>query len=204
MMGQMGFMIMQCGMGFFLVVIVYMIWYGFFKVFLFFSVGLMVKVVCNKSFSLYGFKVLFVFIFGLVMGGLGAFIFWMFIGVIGGLGSIYVFLLLFCGIICVYVVMMIVEFFFIVGCLVLVVVFGFLGLMVYGVFVWAVELQLVYFIVFVFNRLYFGIGFFFVFGWLFMIFWDYFFDLVGDGWIIWIYVWVLCFSQLLCKILNIC
>lgn len=202
-MGQMGFMIMQCGMGLFPAAIAHMIWHGFFKASLFLSAGSTVKAARNKSLSLYGPKALPLFLFGLIIGGLGAFVFWMFTGATGGLGSTYALLLLFCGITCAHAVMTIAEPSPTAGRLVLAAALGLLGSTVYGLSVWAVESQLAHFTAPALNGLHPGIGLFFVLGWLLMIFRDYLPDPVGDSWITRIYVWALRSSQPLRNSLNV-
>ncbi|MEQ8703921.1 MAG: proton-conducting transporter membrane subunit [Phaeodactylibacter sp.] len=202
-MGQMGFMIMQCGMGLFPAAIAHMIWHGFFKASLFLSAGSTIKAARNKSLSLYGPKALPIFIFGLTMGGLGAFIFWMFTGSTGGLGSTYALLLLFCGITCAHAVMTIAEPSPTTGRLVLAATLGLLGSTIYGLSVWAVESQLAQLTAPALNGLHMGIAGFFVLGWLLMVFRDYLPGTVNDSWIARIYLWALRASQPMRTTLNL-
>lgn len=202
-MGQMGFMIMQCGMGLFPAAIAHMIWHGFFKASLFLSAGSTIKAAKNKSLSLKGPKSIPVFVFGLAMGLLGAFIFWQFTGTTGSLGSTYLLLLLFCGITCAHAVMTITAPSPTLGRGLLAAMFGLLGATVYGASVGAVESQLVHMTAPALNGLHVGLAIFFVLGWLLMIFRDYLPDAVSDGWIARVYGWALRSSQPLRTTLNL-
>lgn len=202
-MGQMGFMIMQCGMGLFPAALAHMIWHGLFKASLFLSAGSSVKAARNKSLSLKGPKALPVFGFGLVTGLAGTYVFWLFTGSTGGLGSTYLLLLLFCGITCAHAVMTIVEPSPTPGRGLVAAVFGLLGAAVYGVSVWSVESQLIAASAPGLNGLHIGIALFFLLGWLMMIFRDYLPDPVSDSWIARIYTWALRSSQPLRRTLSL-
>ncbi len=202
-MGQMGFMIMQCGMGLFPAALAHMIWHGFFKASLFLSAGSTISAAPNKSLSLHGPKAAPIFAFGLAAGCAGAFIFWRFTGSTGGLGSTYALLLLFCGITCAHAVMTILQPSPTAARALLAAGLGLLGATVYGVSVWAVETQLSPLTAPPLSGLHAAIALFFVLGWLLMIFREYLPGPAEDGWMIRIYAWALRASQPLRTTLNL-
>ena len=104
-MGQMGFMILQCGLGLYPAAIAHMIWHGFFKASLFMSAGTAIKAAPNRSLSLQGPGSMGVFVTGIVTGTAGAGVFWWFTSTLGSLNSTYLLLLIFCGITCAHAVM---------------------------------------------------------------------------------------------------
>lgn len=104
-MGQMGFMILQCGLGLYPAAIAHMIWHGFFKASLFMSAGTAIKAAPNRSLSLRGPHSFGIFIFGIITGTAGAAVFWWFTSSLGSLNSTYLLLLIFCGITCAHAVM---------------------------------------------------------------------------------------------------
>lgn len=202
-MGQMGFMIMQCGMGLFPAALAHMIWHGFFKASLFLSAGSSVNAARNESLSLRGPKAMAIFAFGLLMGSAGAFIFWVFTGGTGGLGSTYSLLLLFCGITCAHAVMAILQPSPTIGRALLAAGLGLLGATLYGISVWAVESQLAHLTAPGLSGLHIGIAAFFVVGWLLMIFRAYLPEPVEDSWMARTYIWALRASQPLRPTLNL-
>lgn len=96
--GQMGFMIMQCGLGLFPAALAHMIWHGLFKASLFLGAGGAIKAPTNQSLRLTGSMALPTLSAGLLIGTVGAWIFAQFTGEIGPLDSTYSLLLIFCGI----------------------------------------------------------------------------------------------------------
>lgn len=169
-MGQMGFMIMQCGLGLFPAALAHMIWHGLFKASLFLSAGSTVKAASNKSLKLQGPYMLPIFVFGIAMGLVGAYVFWLFTNGSGGLDTTYALLLLFCGITCAHAVMTIVQPSPSLGRGLLAAVLGLLGATVYGASVWAVETQIAHLPAPKLNAAHIGIAIFFALGWLAMIF----------------------------------
>mgnify|MGYP006268985935 CR=1 FL=1 len=95
--GQMGFMVMQCGLGLFPAALTHMIWHGLFKASLFLGAGSAITAPTNKSLRLRGSKGLIILALGLGTGAAGAFIFYQFTSTLGSLDSTYLLLLLFCG-----------------------------------------------------------------------------------------------------------
>lgn len=194
-MGQMGFMIMQCGLGLFPAALAHMIWHGFFKASLFLSAGSTVKAASNKSLKLQGRYTLPIFAFGLAMGILGAYVFWYFTNATGGLDTTYVLLLLFCGITCAHAVMTILQPSPTVGRTLLATSLGLLGATVYGLSVWAVETQIAHLPAPPLNVLHISIAAFFGAGWLAMIFRAYLPRSAGQTWLARIYMKALMSSQ---------
>jgi len=169
-MGQMGFMIMQCGLGLFPAAIAHMIWHGFFKASLFLSAGSTVKAASNHSLRLQGPHALPIFAFGLLCGTGGAYLFWLFTGATGTLGSTYLLLLVFCGITCAHAVMTILQLQPSPGRAVIAATFGLFGATVYGASVWLVETQLAPLPAPPLGGLHLAVLAFFVVGWLLMLF----------------------------------
>ena len=169
-MGQMGFMIMQCGLGLFPAAIAHMIWHGFFKASLFLSAGSTVKAASNYSLRLHGPRTAPVFAFGLLCGAAGAYLFWLFTGASGTLSSTYLLLLVFCGITCAHAVMTILQPQPHLGRALLAAGLGLLGAVVYGASVWLVETQLAPLPAPPLSALHLVVLAFFVLGWLAMIF----------------------------------
>jgi NAD(P)H-quinone oxidoreductase subunit 5 len=194
-MGQMGFMIMQCGLGLFPAALAHMIWHGLFKASLFLSAGSTVKAASNKSLKLEGPYMLPIFVFGLAMGVAGAYIFWLFTNGSGGLGTTYALLLLFCGITCAHAVMTIVQPSPSLGRGLLAAVLGLLGATVYGASVWAVETQIAHLPAPTLNAAHIGIAIFFALGWLAMIFRAHFPSDLSQQWMAPLYVRLLKGSQ---------
>jgi len=182
-MGQMGFMIMQCGLGLFPAALAHMIWHGFFKASLFLSAGSSVKAASNKSLKLEGRYTFPVFVFGIAIGLAGTYVFWQFTHMAGGLQTGYSLLLLFCGITCAHAVMTILQPDPTIGRALLAAVLGLFGTTVYGLSVWAVETQIVYFSAQPLNALHIGIALFFLLSWLAMIFRAYLPSSVGQLWL---------------------
>ncbi len=179
-MGQMGFMIMQCGLGLFPAAIAHMIWHGFFKASLFLSAGSSIKAAKNQSLRLEGPNALPTFALGLLIGLGGASIFWQFSGDAGSLGSSYLLLLVFCGITCAHAVMAILQPRLSLGRATLAAVLGLFGATVYGASVWMVESQLTPLTALPLNGLHLAILTFFSLGWLAMIFRAYLPGLLGE------------------------
>ncbi len=169
-MGQMGFMIMQCGLGLFPAAIAHMIWHGFFKASLFLSAGSTVKAATNQSLRLHGPQAAPIFAFGLLCGVAGAYLFWLFTGAGGTLSSTYLLLLVFCGITCAHSVMTILQPRPGLGRALLAAGLGLLGATVYGASVWMVETQLAPLPAPPLSALHLAVLAFFVLGWLLMIF----------------------------------
>jgi len=169
-MGQMGFMIMQCGLGLFPAAIAHMIWHGLFKASLFLSAGSTIKAASNKSLRLQGPHAGPIFAFGLLCGLAGAYIFRLFTGAVGDLNSTYLMLLVFCGITCAHAVMTILQTRPSLGRALLAAGLGLLGAIGYGASVWSVESQLAALPAPPLNTLHLAILVFFVLGWLLMIF----------------------------------
>lgn len=172
-MGQMGFMIMQCGLGLFPAAIAHMIWHGFFKASLFLSAGSTVKAAGNTSLRLHGPHAGPIFAFGLLCGIAGACLFWIFTAGSGSLSSTYLLLLIFCGITCAHAVMTILQPQPGLGRALLAAGLGLFGASVYGFSVWMVESRLAPLPAPPLNGLHLGGLAFFVAGWLLMIFRDY-------------------------------
>jgi len=202
-MGQMGFMIMQCGLGLLPAAIAHMIWHGFFKASLFLSAGSTVKAASNQSLRLHGPNALPIFAFGLLMGTAGAYIFWQFTGSAGSLTSTYSLLLLFCGITCAHAVMTILQPSPTFGRGLLAAALGLLGATVYGLSVWAVELQVAHFTALPLNALHLSIAAFFLLGWLFMVFRAYLPKAIESRWLSPLYVRFLQSSQPVRSSLNL-
>lgn len=202
-MGQMGFMIMQCGLGLFPAAIAHMIWHGFFKASLFLSAGSTVKAAKNKSLRLEGPTALPVFLFGMIIGLIGAFLFWRIIAPESSLDSIYFLLILFCGITCAHAVMTILQprpelgRAFIAGGI------GLLGSTVYGTSVWLVETQLIEISVQPLTAIHIAIALFFLVDWLMMIFRAYLPQNIGQGLLAKLYVRSLQGSQPTPETLNL-
>ena len=194
-MGQMGFMIMQCGLGLFPAALAHMIWHGLFKASLFLSAGSTVKAASNKSLKLEGPYVLPVFVFGIAMGVAGAYVFWLFTNASGGLGTTYALLLLFCGITCAHAAMTILQPSPSLGRGLLAAALGLLGATVYGASVWAVETQIAHLPAPALNAAHIGIAIFFALGWLAMIFRAQFPSFVSQQWMAPLYVRFLKGSQ---------
>lgn len=169
-MGQMGFMIMQCGLGLFPAAIAHMVWHGFFKASLFLSAGSAVKAAKNQSLRLEGPFALPVFLFGVLAGVAGAFIFWQFTGDAGSLNTSYLMLLVFCGLTCAHAVMTILQTRPGPARAALALVLGLLGATVYGGSVWLVESRLAPLTGAPLNGWHLAVLAFFVLGWLVMIF----------------------------------
>ncbi len=194
-MGQMGFMIMQCGLGLFPAALAHMIWHGFFKASLFLSAGSSVKAASNKSLKLEGRHAIPTFVFGLAMGLAGVYVFWQFTYMVGGLNTSYALLLLFCGITCAHAVMTILQPDPTIGRALLAAALGLLGTTVYGLSVWAVESQLAQFAAQPLNVLHIGLAAFFLLGWLAMIFRAYLPKSSGQSWLVPLYLRALKVSQ---------
>jgi len=194
-MGQMGFMIMQCGLGLFPAAIAHMIWHGFFKASLFLSAGSTVKAAKNQSLRLHGPSALPIFLFGLAMGLAGTWIFWQFTHHTGSLQSTYLFLLVFCGITCAHAVMTILQPQPALGRALLAATLGLLGSVVYGASVWAVESQLSAMVAQPLAGWHVAILVLFVIGWLLMIFRRFLPASATDGWIAPLYMRALRGSQ---------
>ncbi len=202
-MGQMGFMIMQCGLGLFSAAIAHMIWHGFFKASLFLSAGSTVKAASNQSLRLHGPATLPIFAFGLLIGAAGTYIFWQFTASTGGLNSTYALLLLFCGITCAHAVMTILQPSPSISRGLLAAAFGLLGTTVYGLSVWAVERQIAHFTALPLNALHLSIAAFFLLGWLMMIFRAYLPSAIEGRWLSPLYVRFLQSSQPVRSSLNL-
>lgn len=168
--GQMGFMIMQCGLGLFPAAIAHMIWHGFFKASLFLSAGSTVKAAKNQSLALQGSQGPLVFLFGLFIGGLGSYCFWRFTRSTGSLETTYLLLLVFCGITGAHASMAILQTKLSLGRALLAATFTLLGSTVYGASVWLVETQLITLPALPLNALHLAIMAIFVLGWLLAIF----------------------------------
>lgn len=194
-MGQMGFMIMQCGLGLFPAAIAHMIWHGFFKASLFLSAGSTIKAAKNQSLRLEGTYALPTFIFGLVIGLAGTWIFWQFTHHSGSLGSTYLFLLFFCGITCAHAVMTILQPNPTPGRAAVAATLGLLGSVVYGISVWAVEQQLMVLEAQPLAYWHVAILLLFVGGWLLMIFRAYLPGVATDRWLAPLYIRALRNSQ---------
>ena len=194
-MGQMGFMIMQCGLGLFPAAIAHMIWHGFFKASLFLSAGSTVKAAKNQSLRLHGPSALPIFLFGLAMGLAGTWIFWQFTHHTGSLQSTYLFLLVFCGITCAHAVMTILQPNPSLGRALLAGAFGLLGSVVYGASVWAVESQVANMLAQPLAGWHLAILALFGLGWLLMIFRRYLPTSATAGWIAPLYMRALRGSQ---------
>ncbi len=194
-MGQMGFMIMQCGLGLFPAAIAHMIWHGFFKASLFLSTGSSIKAANNRILRLEGPNAFPTFVLGLLIGLSGALIFWQFTGDTGSLGSTYLLLLVFCGITCAHAAMAIMQPRFTLGRTALAAIFGLLGSAVYGLSVRLVESQLTPLTALPLNGLHLAILAFFSIGWLVMIFWAYLPGQLGGQFIAPLYVRALRGSQ---------
>lgn len=171
--GQMGFMIMQCGLGLFPAAIAHMIWHGFFKASLFLSAGSTVKAAKNKSLALEGRQGPVVFLFGLLVGGMSSLVFWWFTQSTGDLGTTYLLLLVFCGITGAHAGMTILQTKVAFDRALLAMLFAFLGATIYGASVWLVETQLTTLPALPLNALHLSVLAFFVLGWLLMIFRNY-------------------------------
>ncbi len=169
-MGQMGFMILQCGLGLFPAAIAHMIWHGFFKASLFLSAGSAVKAVPNNNLRLSGQRALPTFAIGLITGIGGAWLFWLFTGGTGGLNTTYLLLLVFCGVTCAHAVMAILLPRFSAFRIFLASGLGLFGASVYGLSVWLVETQLFDFVPQPLSALHLIILSLFLIGWLSMIF----------------------------------
>lgn len=169
-MGQMGFMILQCGLGLFPAAIAHMIWHGFFKASLFLSAGSAVNAAPNYSLRLSGRQALPTFGIGLLTGIGGAWLFWLFTGSTGGLDTTYLLLLVFCGVTCAHAVMAILLPRFSAFRIFLASGLGLFGASVYGLSVWLVETQLFPFIPRPLSALHLIILSLFLIGWLSMIF----------------------------------
>ncbi len=74
-MGQMGFMVLQCGLGLYPAALAHMVWHGFFKASLFLSAGSAIKAAPNAALALKGPKSPLVFLFGLACGTLATGVF---------------------------------------------------------------------------------------------------------------------------------
>lgn len=194
-MGQMGFMILQCGLGLFPAAIAHMIWHGFFKASLFLSAGSTVKAAKNQSLRLEGPHTLPVFGFGILAGLGGTLIFRQFTPGIGGLDSTYLLLLVFCGITCAHAVMAILQPRFSLGRAVLAAGLGLFGATAYGLSVWMVESQLAPLPAPPLNALHLAILAIFILGWLVMIFRAYLPGFLGEKLTAPLYVRVLRDSQ---------
>lgn len=194
-MGQMGFMIMQCGLGLFPAAIAHMIWHGFFKASLFLSAGSTVKAADNYSLRLHGPQALPIFGFGLLAGGAGAFLFWLFTADTGPLSSTYLLLLVFCGITCAHAVMTILQANPGWSRALLAAVLGLFGATVYGASVWLVETQLMALPAPPLHSMHLMVMVFFVAGWLAMIFRAYLPESLTDRLLAPLYVRVLRDSQ---------
>lgn len=194
-MGQMGFMILQCGLGLFPAAIAHMIWHGFFKASLFLSAGSTVKAAKNQSLRLEGSNTLPIFGFGILVGLGGALIFRQFTPDIGSLDSTYLLLLIFCGITCAHAVMAILQPRLSLGRAALAAALGLFGASVYGASVWLVESQLAPLSAPPLNTLHLAILAIFIIGWLAMIFRAYLPGLPGERLMASLYVRVLRDSQ---------
>jgi len=187
-MGQMGFMIMQCGLGLFPAAIAHMIWHGFFKASLFLSAGSSVKAARNRSLSLKGPKTLPVFAFGLILGTLGAGIFWLLTGAPALSYSTYGLLLVFCGITCAHAVMTILHTQPTLGRALLAGTLGLAGAAVYGLAVGWVEHHIPMDLgrpMATWHLVLLGV---FVLGWLLMLFRSYLPVSAGRSWLMPLYV----------------
>ncbi len=202
-MGQMGFMIMQCGLGLFPAAIAHMIWHGFFKASLFLSAGSTVKAAKNKSLRLEGPMALPVFLFGITIGLMGAFIFWRIIAPESSLNSVYLLLILFCGITCAHAVMTILQPRPEVGRALIAGGIGLLGATVYGTSVWLVETQLMEIGVQPLTAIHIIIAAFFLLGWLMMIFRAYLPNSISQGLLTKLYVRALLDSQPASQTMNL-
>lgn len=168
--GQMGFMIMQCGLGLFPAAIAHMIWHGFFKASLFLSAGSTVKAAKNQSLALQGKQGPLVFLYGSLIGGLGSYLFWLFTRSTGSLDTTYLLLLVFCGITGAHASMTILQTKLSLGRALLAAMFTLVGSGVYGASVWLVETQLFTLPALPLNALHLAIMAIFVLGWLLTIF----------------------------------
>lgn len=187
-MGQMGFMIMQCGLGLFPAAIAHMIWHGFFKASLFLSAGSTVKAARNRSLSLKGPKALPVFAFGLILGTGGAGIFWLLTGAPMPIYSTYNLLLVFCGITCAHAVMTILHTKPTVGRAILAGALGLAGAAVYGIAVGWVEHQIPMDLGRPLATWHLALLGLFVLGWLLMLFRSYLPTGAGRSWLTPLYV----------------
>ncbi len=169
-MGQMGFMIMQCGLGLFPAAIAHMIWHGFFKASLFLSAGSSVKAARNRSLRLEGPSAVPVFLFGLTIGAAGAWLFGLLTAEFAGLGTTYLLLVVFCGITCAHAVMTILQTRPGLARALTAASFGLLGVLVYGFAVRIVEQQLAPLPALPLSAWRVALMAFFVVAWLLMIF----------------------------------
>ncbi len=194
-MGQMGFMIMQCGLGLFPAAIAHMIWHGFFKASLFLSAGSTVKAARNRSLKLEGRATLPVFTYGMLLGLAGTGIFWWFTQKTGSLDTTYLMLLVFCGITCAHAVMTILQPAPSIGRALLAGGLGLLGATVYGASVFLVEQQLPQFTPLPMRLIHWVTLALFLTGWLLMIFRGYLPGSIASSWLVRIYVRALRSSQ---------
>lgn len=194
-MGQMGFMIMQCGMGLFPAAIAHIIWHGFFKASLFLSAGTTVKAASNYSLKLEGPFVLPTFVFGLITGSAGAYIFWLFTSSIGSLNSTYLLLLVFCGITCAHAAMSVLQTSVGIQRALLAAAISLFGASVYGLSVWSVEAQLPLMTAQPLQALHWAVLAFFSLGWVAMLFRAHWPQALAEPLNTWLYVRALRSSQ---------
>lgn len=190
-MGQMGFMIMQCGLGLFPAAIAHMIWHGFFKASLFLSAGSVVHAPKNKSLKLHGPGAATTLVFGLAIGGLGGYLFWILTGSPEYAGTTFVLLPIFCGITCAHAVMTIWQPRKTLSRGLAATVIGLLGVTIYGIAVRFVEVQIPSFSPVALAGWHFVLSGFFALGWGLMLFRGYFQASAFSNWLTRVYVWSL-------------
>jgi len=168
--GQMGFMVMQCGLGLFPAAIAHMIWHGLFKGSLFLSAGSAVGAARNQSLQLQGGRGVGILLWGLLIGSGGTFLFWLFTGHAYDLNSTYLLLLCFAGMTCAHFAMNVLNPRVSAGRMVLSAGFGLLFATVYGGSVLLVERQLELLPALPLAAWHFVVLAIFVLGWLGMLF----------------------------------